>query len=288
MHPADIVEITTPQKYLLNGLWFGPTKPKRAIIWIHGLTSSAFSKLSIVEKLVDVDTAVLTFNNRGHDAVTRVSKRLANGESKSLMAGSAHEIFKDCVDDIQGAIDFAKQRGAKEIYLAGHSTGCQKSVYYAASKKCDPRVKGVILLAPVSDYSSTLKMFGLAKLNRAVKEARRLVKAGKPQELLSQKIWSDGIWSAQRFISLYTPDSAEEVFPYAQKEKVPTTLKKVRVPILVFWADADEYADMPTKSVVDWFSKHTRALDVHAVSDADHGFKGQEEQVAGIIKKWLT
>ena len=30
--------------------------------------------------------------------------------------GEAHEVFTDCVDDIQGAVNLAKQKGAKEIY----------------------------------------------------------------------------------------------------------------------------------------------------------------------------
>src|SRR5262245_33388648 len=133
MHATHATEIVTPKKVLLNGLWFGrcsaeatqdkPTKPKRTIIWIHGLGSSAFSKLGIVEKLVDEDTSVLTFNNRGHDAVTRIGT--TTGKKKT--AGAAFEKFEECADDIQGAINFAKKAGAKQIYLAGHSTGCQKS-----------------------------------------------------------------------------------------------------------------------------------------------------------------
>jgi predicted alpha/beta hydrolase family esterase len=37
-----------------------------------------------------------------------------------------------------------------EIIIMGHSTGCQNALLYLAHRK-DPKVKGVILQAPVSD-----------------------------------------------------------------------------------------------------------------------------------------
>src|SRR5258708_1138155 len=127
MRLCHVIEIVTPKKVHLNGLWFGPKRPKRAVLWVHGLGSSTFSKLSIFDNLIDKSTAVLPFNNRGHDKVSSTS----TGRSKRIRGGAAHEVFTECVDDIEGAINFAKKNGVKEIYLAGHSTGCQKSAYWA-------------------------------------------------------------------------------------------------------------------------------------------------------------
>ena len=73
MTPAFVVEIVTPKKFVLKGLWFKPKKPKQAIVFVHGLGGSAFSMLPTVSKLVDAQTAVLTFNNRGHDVVSGLS-----------------------------------------------------------------------------------------------------------------------------------------------------------------------------------------------------------------------
>ena len=70
MHPAHVVEIETPKHYLLNGLWFGPRRPKRVIIFIHGLTGSVFSFRRVVEALTSNDTATLVFNNRGFEHVS--------------------------------------------------------------------------------------------------------------------------------------------------------------------------------------------------------------------------
>src|SRR3990167_4017775 len=75
MRPCQVVEITTPKKFILNGLWFGPKKPKRAIIFIHGLTGSAFSMQRVVGSLVAAKPAVSTLNNRGLNRIVGIRKR---------------------------------------------------------------------------------------------------------------------------------------------------------------------------------------------------------------------
>lgn len=159
---CKVVSFITPWKYILNGLWFGGDKPKRAIVFIHGLASSAFSNHSLIVPAADQTTAVITFNNRGHDKIARIKKidkRKKKGYSSELV-GEAHEVFTDCVDDIQGVVDFLTKEGVKEIYLAGHSTGCQKSVYYLAQRGKQKLINGVILMCPMSDYAGALKFDG--------------------------------------------------------------------------------------------------------------------------------
>ena len=61
---CKVVEIVTPKRYLLNGLWFGSEKPERVFIFVHGLTATAFSNHKLVVPLADKNTAVITFSNR--------------------------------------------------------------------------------------------------------------------------------------------------------------------------------------------------------------------------------
>jgi pimeloyl-ACP methyl ester carboxylesterase len=284
MKPAHVVEIVTPKKFVLNGLWFGPKKPKRAIIWIHGLSSSAFSKLDIVEKLVDSRTAVMTFNNRGHSNVARIAK--VSGK-KSLTAGAAYERFEDCIDDIQGAINFTKKAGAKDIYLAGHSTGCQKAAYWAY--KNGRGVKGVILLAPMSDYAGAVKKYGLPKIRHMQSMARAMLKNGRDNEIVRSKFWTDEPDSPRRFLSLYTPDSVEQsIFSYFEPSRPAKVLAGIRLPVLSILAENDEYADRPAQDVVTWFENHARSPLVSLViKDARHSFRGHGVVVIKAIKTWI-
>lgn len=286
MRECRIIEIVTPKKVVLNGLWFGPYsktgKPKKAVIWVHGLGSSVFSKLAIVEKLADKNTAVISFNNRGHDKVASIS----TVGKRRIQGGGAHEVFTDCVDDIQGAINFVRRAGVKDIYLAGHSTGCQKSIYWAHRKK-GRGVRGLVLLAPMSDWSTEMVLQGKGKIARATAVARALLKRGKKHQLLHAGIWHEHI-DAQRFLSLYTPDSIEEIFSYAQPEKNPKILKSVRKPILVILAERDEFGDRPAKKIAEWFEEQpSQKHETLIVPRATHGFHGKEAKIASAIKKWI-
>lgn len=284
MRPAHVIEITTPKKFVLNGLWFGPAKPKKAIVIIHGMFSSAFSLHHIVGTLVSNDTAVITFNNRGFETVADVRQRVG-AKRKHYRAGTAHEIFTDCIDDIQGAVNVVRKAGVKEMYLAGHSTGCQKSMYWA-SKTGGRGVKGIVLLAPLSDYAGDGKK---PAMKNAVALARAMVKRGKKHELLPPNTW----WhyaSAQRLLSLYTPDSVEEIFSYSQSDKIPTTYRSVRLPILALFAGADEYSDRPAEKLVEWFARNSRSKYFRAgiVPHVGHSFRDGETRVAQLVKKWIS
>lgn len=282
MIPAHVVEFETPAKVRLNGLWFGTKKPKRVIVWVHGLGSSAFSRRDIVAHLAQGGTAVLTFNNRGHDLVARVSKG-----KKSMLAGTAHEVFAESVDDIGGAVAFAHAQGAHEVFLAGHSTGCQKAVLYATKKK-GRGISGIILLAPLADYV-TLSETEKQLYSRALKKAQALIAAGKPHELLPENLWTQP-FDAQRFVSLFTPDSLEQsLFPYFDEARSVRLFASVKLPMLVLLAGADEYADRPVAQIAAWFARAQRSarFDMCILSDVGHSFTGAEASVADSIRRWI-
>jgi alpha-beta hydrolase superfamily lysophospholipase len=285
MRPAHIVEIVTPKKFRLNGLWFGPRRPRQAIIWIHGLSSSAFSKLDIVANLADTHTAVLTFNNRGHSNVVRIGHL----SGKSIIGGAAFERFEDCVDDIDGAIQFAKKAGAKRIFLAGHSTGCQKAIYWAHKKVKDRNVKGIILLAPMSDYAGMVKKYSLPKMRYMQSIAKAMLKSGKTGEFVRSNFWQDEPNTARRFLSLYTPDSTEQsIFSYFDPSRRARILSTAKLPLLNILAEKDEYADRPVHEIARWFEQRGPArLTSVVVKGANHSFKTKEREVVRIIRYWI-
>lgn len=282
MTPCHVVEIVTPKKFLLRGLWFGPKRARRVFIFIHGLGGSVFSMQALLGKLVDKNTAVLSFNNRGFEVITR--RRTLKKGRKNMLAGAAHEVFTECVDDIQGAVKCARKRGGKEMYLVGHSTGCQKAVYWAYKK--GRGVRGIVLLAPVSDWAAETKRQGKKKVSRALATARSLVRRGKKHALLPENVWHETL-DAQRFVSLYDPNSVEEIFSYAQ-QKEPKILRSIQKPILIFWAGKDEFAKGESpKQILEWFLTHVRKGVFSIQSNANHGFKGAERTVVETIQGWV-
>ncbi|MDO8593596.1 MAG: alpha/beta fold hydrolase [bacterium] len=288
LNPCFLIDIVTPKRFKLNGLWFGSAKPKRVIIFVHGLSGSAFAT-TLAEEFVDRETAVITFSNRGHDKITRLHRLDKTKKGyHSVRAGQAHEVFTDCVDDIQSVINFVRGAGVRDIYLAGHSTGCQKSVYYASKKENQKKIKGIILLAPLSDYAGAVKSDTNGRLARATKIARGLVKRGKKHDLLPAYL-TQGPIDAQRFLSLYTPESAEEIFTYALPKKNPKAFKSIQLPLLTILAADDEYGDRPAEEIAEWFRSHTRSkrYSAHIISGSLHGFRGKEKRVANIVRSWM-
>ena len=160
-------------------------------------------------------------------------------------------------------------------------------MYWASRKNGGRAVKGIILLAPVSDWAAETKLRGIKKIGKVTRLARVLVRRGKGRELLPDNVWHETL-DAQRFLSLYTPDSVEEIFTYAQPKKVPRTLKRVHAPILALLAEKDEFWGRPVRPVAAWFEKNIRAPHkVVIVPRVKHSFKGAEKRVAKEIRTFI-
>ncbi len=286
---CEVVEVITPQQIILQGLYFGPSQAKVGFIYIPGLASNVFSKLDLVAWLAGANFSVLSLNTRGHDKVTRVQKidkRTVKGY-RSIRGGGAHEIFTECKDDVAGAVDFLLKKKIKNIYLVGHSTGCQKAIYYLAHGRYREKVKGAVLLCPMSDYAAAVKEHGLPKLKKITAVAKRMIKNGREHDLLPLNLWPS-YDDAQRFISLYNPDSPEEIFSYISPQVYPKTLTTVKQPLLALLAGQDEYQDRPTKQIAAWFNKYLSNSNsqVTILTNAKHSLLGYEKLTAELIQMW--
>lgn len=282
-----VVQIETPKHYLLDGIWIGPEKAETVFVYVHGLGSNLFSHYGLLENLASDNTAVLVFNNRGYGNISRI-KRLNKKSVKgydSHWIGMAHEVFTESADDIAGAVGLAENKGAKQVFLVGHSTGCQKSVYYL-TRPHHQKIAGAVLLAPMSDFADTLILEKKKIYTKATVVAEKMIQAGKGRELLPSSVWSFPM-EAQRFVSLFTKDSVEEIFGYASNKK-PTLLQKVDVPILVMLAGADEYRDREMIEIGGWFEKmkYKNSGAVVTVAGATHGFGGCEKEVVKLVQQW--
>src|SRR5204862_1561811 len=138
----------------------------------------------VVTRLNAVGVAYFKFNNRGHGVVSRGGRRLA---------GAAFERFGQSVADIRAMVTLARARGYRRVILAGHSTGANKVLHYAARAR-DRRVTALVLLGPVSDIAAAMKRIRGRELRRRVARAERIA-SGDPQALVP-RAW--GFWSDRR------------------------------------------------------------------------------------------
>lgn len=281
---TTFVTFETADSLLLQGVWTGSKHAKTVYIFIHGLNSNLFSLAAAAELLSKKkNSAVLVFNNRGYGFVSKVRQK-HGGVVRSQVLGGAHEVFTDSRHDIAAAVSCAKSRGAKRIILVGHSTGTQKSIWYLAHKP-DDVVVGAVLLAPLSDYAGKKKEMGERAYIQAEKIARAYVAKGKPHQLMPSTT-SSVPCDAQRWLSLYTPESKEQIFPYSHDAR-PVFVEKVRVPLAAFFSEGDQYADRPVQELVKWFScvRSKIPIETEIIHAHDHAFSGYEKKIFEHILK---
>jgi pimeloyl-ACP methyl ester carboxylesterase len=246
---------------------------------VHGLGSTFSSGQPLIRalsgRLNAAGIGYLKLNTRGHGVVTRAGKRLA---------GAAFEHFGESVHDIRATIALAVRSGYRRVILAGHSTGANKVLHYMARTR-DRRVAGLILLGPVSDVAGERKRIGRRELARRVAAAERI--ARRDPEALVPRAW--GFRSAGRFISLYRPGEAEDVFPYYRPDAGWTALRRIRVPLAVIVGGRDEYLDRRPEALAAAFERNAirvRSFRGIVVPRANHGFRGHERALVREIVRW--
>lgn len=284
-----LAEIVTKDKLIHQGLFFRPKKPgKKAILWVHGLTDNFYGDLSALEALSGrcekEGWGLASFNTRGHDIVASVKKldpQNPKGQT-SISLGSSYENFADCAYDIDGAITFLKKQGFLQVILAGISTGANKVCYYAGTQK-DPRIAGVILVSPISDVPIESKG---KHYKEYVSQMKTLVKQRKGELLMSGITYLP--LTPKRYLSLFDPGGSEDVFDYYNKQPKLAVFSRIKKPVCVVLAGADEYADRPVLDILTVLKKHHRSTNFHGfiIPGAFHSFNGKEKQVVGKILRW--
>jgi len=279
--PVSLVRIATRDGVWLDGAVAEPRGRRRAaLVWVHGLGSVFSSGQPLTRALstrLNADgVAFFKLNNRGHDVVA--------GRGR-LLAGAAFERFGQSVEDIRTMIAFARRCGYRRVVLAGHSTGANKVLHYAARAR-DRRVAGIILLGPVSDVAAEAKRVGARELGRRVTIAQRI--ARRDPDGLVPRAW--GFWSARRYISLYRPGEVEDVFPYYRPNARWTALRAVRLPVAAILGSRDEFLDRPARVAIEAFRRNAiraRSFTGLVVPRARHGFQGHERELADLVGRWI-
>ncbi len=147
----NLVEFQSADGVVLPGLLYQPTsKTNKVLLYLHGNGSSSIfykSKLMnlLAEKLNKIGVSFFPFNNRGAHYIKKLTQVIGDDKT-DILQGMAYEKIKDCVLDIEGALNFLERLGYKQFYLAGSSTGANKICVYNFYRPKN-RVSAYILLS---------------------------------------------------------------------------------------------------------------------------------------------
>ncbi len=277
---GELVKFNTKDQVELQGFLCSYKKSKTALVHVHGMTSSLWSGTGMQMQEVAFKSKIsfFSFNNRGLGGVNFFSGK------KYGVYGTSYEKFKDCLDDIGGAISFLKKKGYKNFILSGHSTGCQKVAYYMASRN-DKSVKAIILLAPADDLNYEKKRHG-GKFYHYLKCAKRLVDSKKGDVILPKYI-SEYLFSAKRYYDLYKDNSLEgNIFNYEKPIKI---IGKIKVPILAIFGKDEEFKVISPDEMLDKIDEEFR-IDYSETNliNGNHTFSGARQELIKEVSYWVN
>ena len=272
----------------LAGLLYEPKRAtKRVAVFLHGTGGASVFESGRTNLLgaqfTSAGIAYFAFNNRG----AHLMKRLGD-----VWGGMAYERIRDCVPDIDGALRELRRRGYRDITLIGHSTGANKIAVYDHYKSRN-RVQRYVLLAGGDDTGMLYEQLGARRFRAAVAKARSL----KTSNALVPPALSSLPMSWRAFYDMANPDGDYNVFPFLEVMRGVRLSRKprfrhvrgIRKPALILYGENDEYLYGDVSrcvAILDEALGPKPNIELAIMKDADHGFRGREEDLARIIVEW--
>lgn len=298
---ADLIHFRSTDGLKLPGLLINPDRETKSVaIFLHGNgTSSIFySELITVlgKNLTELGVAFFPFNNRGAHLIKTLWKKIGS-EDVRIRCGTAFELIKDCIYDIDGAIDFLKSKGFDTFYLMGESTGANKIAVYNFYKP-ENAFKKYILLSGGDDTGLYYHFLGKQKFHKILEKSKLKVESGRGEDFVPQYV-SNSPMSYQSIYDTINPDGDYNVFPYnealnilglSQKQPLFDKFSKIKKPTLVVYGGNDEFCYGKVCECMEILKKHTnnaKSFEYLMVEGADHGFHGKEEELSKIVSEWL-
>lgn len=279
----ELVRMMSIDEIEQPGILYTPIKETdKIVIHVHGLNGNFYENrfLDILAKTyTDKGYAFLTFNNRGRDFITELLK----GNDFTIIGGSL-ERFKDCILDIEGVINWVKQKGYKEIILEGHSYGCNKVLYYYNHKK-DSSVKKIVLLAPCDIPSEGKKFLSKEEYRIAREESTRLVNAGKESELIDFSVMANGKIAAGTYYYDFLPGGENDFIRYIDGiDGKSEILSRIDVPVLVIFGNVDECVLTQHIDIVKgYLNNNIDDCNIQVIEGADHSYTNRYEELGKVI-----
>ncbi len=148
---GKLVNFVNERKLELIGMLFEDEAAlkKVIVVHVHGNYGNFYNNkfIWVMSKMyVDYGISFLSFNLSAHDGL---AEGYRDGELEYIGGGVAD--YSESILDIQAAVAYVKKLGYKEIYLQGHSLGCDKIIEYILNN--DVLDIKVILLSPVDSYA---------------------------------------------------------------------------------------------------------------------------------------
>ena len=280
----ELIRINSIDGIEMVGILYEPEeKSNKIVIHVHGLCGNFYENrfLDILAKsYTNKGISFLTFNNRGTNFISELLK----GNNFEIIGG-CYERFIDCLLDIEGAINYVKEKGYNNIILEGHSYGCNKVIYYYNKKK-DNSISKIVLLAPCDIPQECAKFLGKEEYEIAKRESTRLINEGKQRKLINFSVNANGKISAGTYYNDFLPDGENDFIRYKDGENSKNKiLNSIDIPVLIVFGDADECVLTENiETVKGYLNKNIKNSNIQIINGADHSYTDKYEELGKIIE----
>ena len=262
---VDLVELQTADNVRLDGALHQAlfTGSKVGVIMVHGYGGNFYSGIMafLPEALAVRGFNTLALNMRDHDL------------------GPKKNRFEENLLDIAAGVDEMSRRGYDVLFLYGHSMGTNRVLYYLAETS-DPRIAGLILSGPPGNlFQWNVRIFGREKATDLLRRAQEMREKGEGDEWMLINLGPLGktLYTANHVVSLRGPETRSDPF---------RNIARVSTPVLIVHGLADRLAD---PQVADQLKNDARAIvTVRKITNADHRFRGHQEELVEVIYQWLV
>lgn len=303
----EFVNYESTDRLVMPALLYSPDNNcDRVAIFLHGNgDSGVFYKQELVDilgkTLTNSGISLFAMNNRG----SRYKKKLVvagsgpAGAEDKVQAGVHYELIEDCVKDIDGAVNSLEEKGYKEFYLIGFSTGANKICVYDNLSN-NNRVSKYVHAGPGDDSGLFYNEIGEEAFIASIEYARNAINNGNPNKVMP-KYTKMHSFSAKSALDILDPDGPYNTFPYFEqttkrlgKKELFKEYKKIKKPMLVIFGENDEftYTGGGTSNVLEVLKSKTSKeslikSDFKIIEETDHGFHGKETELAVKVSEWL-
>jgi len=281
--PEQIVYVRTKDDMTDSGALFAASQASNkpiAIIWIHGWGVNFYqpSYVNIGRALANRGYTCISANTRMHDLGNVAGYR----DGKRIRGGGYWGIASEEVHDLAAWIDFAGERGFKQVILVGHSAGWAAVRSYQVETQ-DPRVIGVVLA------SGAVRAETRPTDTNQLAEAMQFTAKGEGDALVRDPKRSFPSYiSAATFLDIVK--ATPEMKDFFGTQSTNAAVTRLHCPLLAFFGtrgDVGTEADLETmKASIQRLPSGPSRVDTVMIRGADHMYAGEEEQVAQTIAKW--
>lgn len=203
------------------------------------------------------------------------------------MNGMFYARTDDYLHDIAGILQFAKERGMKNIILLGHSLSSAR-VFYYFSKNKDPGIKAIIVSSGIdSPYLEAQMRWNdaeKAQYEAFLAKRREEVKAGHGKDLSAYP------WGGPGRVFEFSAQTWVDVFGNPQESNASTVKfgKDITVPVLIVHGTADTTALPKNAEDIEASLTNAPKKELIWIEGGDHLFRGTAQQYADAVSGWVA